>query len=78
VAALKGDLAAAQREVAAGQQRHIAAREQMQAVQQELEGLRRERPALTPRPTREVATLKDLIKNEKVTNNAIVTSSPGR
>ncbi len=63
---MRGDLAASQREVTAGQQRHAAAREQMQVVQHELEGLRRERPALTPRPTRDVATLKDLINNEKV------------
>jgi hypothetical protein len=63
---LKGDLAASQREVTAGQQRHTSAREQMQVVQHELEGLRRERPGLTPRPTRDVATLKDLINNEKV------------
>ena len=38
----------------------------MQVVQHELEGLRRERPGLTPRPTRDVATLKDIINNEKV------------
>ena len=38
----------------------------MQVVQHELEGLPRERPGLTPRPTRDVATLKDLINNEKV------------
>ncbi|KAL0046820.1 hypothetical protein WJX82_010732 [Trebouxia sp. C0006] len=66
VRALRGDLAASQREVTAGQQRHAAAREQMQVVQHELEGLRRERPGLTPRPTRDVATLKDLINNEKL------------
>lgn len=66
VRSLKGDLAASQKEVAAGQQRHLAAREQMQGVQQQLEGLRREQPGLTPRPTRDVATLRDLINNEKV------------
>ncbi len=38
----------------------------MQVVQHELEGLRQERPGLTPRPTRDVTTLKDLINNEKV------------
>ena len=42
----------------------------MQVVQHELEGLRRERPGLTPRPTRDVATLKDFINNEKVRTNA--------
>ena len=38
----------------------------MQVVQHELEGLCRERPGLTPRPTRDVAALKDLVNNEKV------------
>ena len=38
----------------------------MQVVQQELEGLRRERPTLTPRPTRDMTALKDLINNDKV------------
>ncbi|KAL0022336.1 hypothetical protein WJX77_001433 [Trebouxia sp. C0004] len=66
IRALKGDLTASKREVAAGQQRHAAAREQMQVVQHELEGFRRERPGLTPRPTRDVATLKDLINNAKL------------
>ena len=63
---MRGDLAASQREVTGGQQRHAAAREQMQVVQHELEGLCRERPGLTPRPTRDVAALKDLVNNEKV------------
>lgn len=38
----------------------------VQAMQQELEKLTKDRPTLTPRPTREVAPLKDLINNEKV------------
>lgn len=38
----------------------------MQGMQQELERLTKERPTLTPRPTREVTPLKDLINNEKV------------
>lgn len=38
----------------------------VQAMQQELEKLTKERPTLTPRPTREVTPLKDLINNEKV------------
>ena len=65
VAGLKGDLAASRREVCAGQKRHTVVREQLQAVQQELEGLRRERPALTPRPARDITALKDLINNKK-------------
>ena len=66
MADLRGELAAANRQVAAGQQRHLTVREQLQVVQQELEGLRRERPALTPRPTRDAAALKELVNNEKV------------
>ena len=44
----------------------------MQVVQHELEGLRREWPGLTPRPTRDVATFKDLINNEKVTHTTAI------
>ena len=39
----------------------------MQAVQQEVEGLRRDRPSLTPRPTRDITPLRDLVNNDKVT-----------
>ena len=37
----------------------------MQALQQELERLSKERPGLTPRPSRELTPLKDLINNDK-------------
>ena len=37
----------------------------VQVLQQELENMSKERPSLTPRPTREVMPLKDLIKNDK-------------
>lgn len=37
----------------------------LQVLQQELEKLSKERPSLTPRPTRELTPLKDLINNDK-------------
>lgn len=37
----------------------------MQALQQELERVSKQRPSLTPRPSRELTPLKDLINNDK-------------
>ena len=66
VAGLKGALAVSQQEGVAGKQRYAAAQDHISALQHQLEYLRGERPGLTPRPPREVTTLRHLINNDKV------------
>lgn len=48
----------------------------VQVLQQELEALKREKPALTPRPARQLAPIQAYVDNDKVSHHAMFDLSP--